>query len=318
MCASLLEEPPFTRPLTPLFSPVGHPAVRVRVSSAIKSSQKRAAPEPTGKPMGVCASPNLTPSGPETVPPANSKIHVIGPFTPQYMEVTDSSTVLRIDNVAWDITPQAVEEYLPPGSLPPDHPQPIHILLNRTDGRTKDYMYIEVVNENAVRRVMKRCQNSYMPGGPLTGGRKRPVTITSVPPHELLNELRPRSAAELNSLLILCHTAVSVPQLAHPTLGIVPPIISMSGAAHYVKSRHGPFYAVMSILSKLQGRTSPAYWDVFFLASGAIKILAQNTSEFSNIERRVTPEECRVKTQDDIVLEKLSSLFHSTFRNFKD
>jgi hypothetical protein len=61
--------------------------------------------------MGVCASPNLTPSGPETVPPAvssgrsrsrqvksslnnpqNSKIHVIGPFTPQYMEVTDSST----------------------------------------------------------------------------------------------------------------------------------------------------------------------------------------------------------------------------------
>ena len=50
-------------------------------------------------------------------------------------------------------------------------------------------MYIEVVNENAVRRVMKRCQNSYMPGGPLTGGRKRPVTITSVPPHELLNEV---------------------------------------------------------------------------------------------------------------------------------
>ena len=62
--------------------------------------------------------------------------------------------VLRIDNVAWvsyilfisaqahgqDITPQIVQDYLPAGVLPADHPSPIHIPLDRTDGRTKDYM----------------------------------------------------------------------------------------------------------------------------------------------------------------------------------
>ena len=125
--------------------------------------------------------------------------------------------VLRIDNVAWvslpdlelaqahgqDITPQIVQDYLPGGVLPVDHPSPIHIPLDRTDGRTKDYMvscifpavgahrqFIEVANEEAARKVLKSRQNSLMPGGPLTGGRKRPVTITSVPPSQLIDEVR--------------------------------------------------------------------------------------------------------------------------------
>jgi hypothetical protein len=39
--------------------------------------------------------------------------------------------------------------------------------------------------------------------------------------------------------------------------------VAPSGLAHFLKSRHGPFYNVMSILTKLRGRDSPAYWDVF-------------------------------------------------------
>lgn len=39
-----------------------------------------------------------------------------------------------------DITPQIVKDYLPAGVLPDGHPAPIHIPLDRTDGRTKDYM----------------------------------------------------------------------------------------------------------------------------------------------------------------------------------
>lgn len=39
-----------------------------------------------------------------------------------------------------DITPAIVQGVLPVESLPHDHPQPIHILLDRFDGRTKDYM----------------------------------------------------------------------------------------------------------------------------------------------------------------------------------
>ena len=32
---------------------------------------------------------------------------------------------------------------------------------------------------------------------------------------------------------------------------------------HFIKSRHGPFCALMSIMSKLGGKESPAYWDIF-------------------------------------------------------
>lgn len=50
---------------------------------------------------------------------------------------------MRIDNVAWDIEPYIVETFLPPDSLPRHHPHPIHICLDRRDGRTKDYLVSE-------------------------------------------------------------------------------------------------------------------------------------------------------------------------------
>jgi hypothetical protein len=50
------------------------------------------------------------------------------------------TVVMRIDNVAWDIEPHIVADFLPPNSLPNDHPHPIHICIDRLDGRTKDYM----------------------------------------------------------------------------------------------------------------------------------------------------------------------------------
>jgi hypothetical protein len=102
---------------------------------------------------------------------------------------------------------------------------------------------------------------------------------------ELMHQLRPRSAAELDSLLNLCVAAVTIPHL--PTLasaikqdeqctsGSNGQTIQkqrqvhdrssgyISGAAHFVKSRHGPFFALMSVLSKLGGRKSPAYWDLY-------------------------------------------------------
>lgn len=50
------------------------------------------------------------------------------------------SVVMRIDNVAWDIEPHIVESFLPPNSLHKNHPHPIHICIDRRDGRTKDYL----------------------------------------------------------------------------------------------------------------------------------------------------------------------------------
>ena len=93
---------------------------------------------------------------------------------------------------------------------------------------------------------------------------------------QLTYQLRPRSAAELTSLLTLCEAATTIPHI--PTLAsALGPCNGgdkirqvhdrsaghISGAAHFVKSRHGPFYALMSVLSKLSGRKSPAYWDLY-------------------------------------------------------
>ena len=76
-------------------------------------------------------------------------------------------------------------------------------------------------------------------------------------------QLRPRSAAELFGLLALCQAAVTCPQLAYPAHPTMTSLEAPTGLAHFVKSRHGPFFNVMSILTKLRGRESPAYWDVF-------------------------------------------------------
>jgi hypothetical protein len=49
-----------------------------------------------------------------------------------------------------------------------------------------------------------------------------------------------------------------------PTLGSSSTsYVAPNGVAHFVKSRHGPFFALMSIMTKLKGQDSPAYWDVF-------------------------------------------------------
>lgn len=120
-----------------------------------------------------------------------------------------------------------------------------------------------------------------MPGGPLTAPRKRAVTITQVHPSELLREvysvpyglglaereqdtdsdyqLRPHSAFELHALLSLCQASVSVQPPSNHTSSYVAP----NGLAHFVKNRHGPFNALMSILSKVKGKESPVYWDLF-------------------------------------------------------
>ncbi|OCF42892.1 hypothetical protein I317_03243 [Kwoniella heveanensis CBS 569] len=196
--------------------------------------------------------------------PAASKENLIIKRFGQYpIPVTKSSAgppiIMRIDNVAWDVTPYIVEKFLPSKTLNQTALQAIHIPINRFDGRTKDYLYIEVDSVEAGQLILKTKQNTFMAGGPITGGKRRPVTITPVSHNELLSELRPHSSQELHSLLQLCQASLGPP----------------TPATRFLKSRHGAFHALMSVMSKLAGKMSPIYWDLFHVASGAIAILAQ-------------------------------------------
>ncbi|WRT66361.1 uncharacterized protein IL334_003316 [Kwoniella shivajii] len=210
----------------------------------------------------------------------------------------NESVVMRIDNIAWDLTPNIVESFLPADTLAEDLAQAIHIPLDRFDGRTKDYMYIEVASLEASRLILQTRQNTYMPGGPLTGGRKRPVTITHVSHAELVSELRPQSSQELHSLLNLCHLA-----LAPPT-----------HASRFLKARHGPFYSLMSTMSKLTGKGSPAYWDLF----RAISMLAQTINRKTYQPPSGDPTmpfsgPGPADEEDQVVLDKLLSMFQRCF-----
>lgn len=217
--------------------------------------------------------------------------------------------VMRIDNVAWDITPAIVEAFLPRNSLSHRTLQPIHILLDRFDGRTKDYLYIEAATPQAAQTILKTCQNTFLSGGALTSGRRRPVTITPVSHSELIEELRPHSAQELHSLLALCQAAID------SNSG------SKQSTSKYIKSRHGPYYALMSTMSKMNGEQSPSYWDMFYVASGAISALSKaitrqayfRSSQGSPARSYPTDAITLVSEEDLLVRNKLLMLFEKCF-----
>lgn len=194
-------------------------------------------------------------------------------------ENSHKTVVMRIDNVAWDIEPHLVESWLPKNTLPIDHPCPVHICINRKDGRTKDYLYFEAASQDAARRVLQKCQNTFMPGGRVTSGRKRPVTVSQVTHSELLREVSPSTKAELTSLLELCEAALSTPppklRVDSSGRGRLHASVGANGKVHYLKYRHAPFHSLMSLMCELRGDPeSPAYWDLFHIASGAIAALA--------------------------------------------
>jgi len=77
---------------------------------------------------------------------------------------------------------------------------------------------------------------------------------------KLNSQLRPESARELHALLALCRASV---ESAAPPVNHTSSFVAPNGVAHFVKNRHGPFIALMSILAKVKGKTSPSYWDLF-------------------------------------------------------
>ncbi|WOO85555.1 uncharacterized protein LOC62_07G009058 [Vanrija pseudolonga] len=166
--------------------------------------------------------------------------------------------------------------------------------------------YIEVTAQAAAKRILQTRQNVPMPGGKATGGRTRAVTISQVTHRELLRELRPGSKTELIWLLELCEAALSTDPAPPPTpLGgrrRHQAAVSTSKRVHYIKYRQSPFHALMSIMCKLRGPESPAYWDVFHVASGAIALLATSLKG-DGPERHADAE----------LLQHLSNLFDTCF-----
>ncbi|PSR71453.1 hypothetical protein PHLCEN_2v12720 [Hermanssonia centrifuga] len=107
------------------------------------------------------------------------------------------SSVLRIDNVPWDITPPAIAAWL-------RHPvERVHVLLDRK-GKTQSHAYAEMVSPDAAKAALRTSQNSVLG----KGKRARGVTVTRSNQEELMRAVS-RSAEHLRVITLM----FSAPQL---------------------------------------------------------------------------------------------------------
>ena len=94
--------------------------------------------------------------------------------------LSDEPTVLRIDNVPWDVTPTMLKDWLGSEMEALCH----HVLVDRRDGRTLSYAYMEV-SPQAMKAILRAKQNSILG----FGKRARAVTITVASQEELMRQV---------------------------------------------------------------------------------------------------------------------------------
>lgn len=94
--------------------------------------------------------------------------------------LSEEPAVLRIDNVPWDVTPTMLRDWLGCEMEALWH----HVLVDRRDGRTLSYAYMEV-SPQAMKAILRAKQNSILG----FGKRARAVTITVASQEELMQQV---------------------------------------------------------------------------------------------------------------------------------
>lgn len=95
---------------------------------------------------------------------------------------SEEACVLRIDNVPWDVTPEMLADWIGDNTTAIHH----HALIDRKDGRTLSYAYMEVTPD-AMKAILRARQNSILG----FGKRARAVTITVSTQEALMREMFP-------------------------------------------------------------------------------------------------------------------------------
>ncbi|KAJ3558259.1 hypothetical protein NM688_g1028 [Phlebia brevispora] len=171
----------------------------------------------------------------------------------------DERSVLRIDNVPWDITPPAIAVWL-------KHPvERVHVLLDKK-GKTLSHAFAEMATPDAARAALRATQNSVLG----KGKRARGVTVTRSNQEELMRALfpswqgnfngsrpslsgldKPRMIATLQHGLI---TESELKSLLH---------LIRSPDSHFLKVPSLPFHSLISILSKFPAdNDSRVFWSI--------------------------------------------------------
>ncbi|THH08174.1 hypothetical protein EW145_g2885 [Phellinidium pouzarii] len=185
-----------------------------------------------------------------------------GPDTPYASCEIEDVTVLRIDNVPWDITPPTLVEFFTPYTA-----VRAHVLLD-PKGKTLSHAYVEVPASDA-RNALRAVQNKSLG----KGRRLRGVTVTMSSQGELMRALFPSWLGGFDG------THPTLDGLDHPsvvrtlengliTLPEIDGLVALmkNPKSHFLKVPTLPFYTLVSILSKF-----PADSDSRVFYSGKLR-----------------------------------------------
>ncbi|KAG9040523.1 hypothetical protein FS837_000512 [Tulasnella sp. UAMH 9824] len=190
--------------------------------------------------------------------------------------------VLRIDNLPWDVTPQMLATWLHPTT-----PFRIHILLERSTGKTLSHCFVELSTLADARTVLRECQNKIIG----SGKRTRAVSVTVSRQEEVMQNIFPNWRASFTSTspsldgldgrqtsevlkagLLSYNELESLLQLMH------------NPESHFLKVPTLPFYALVSILQKFPGsgdESSGLFWSAALRdrVFAAVQILSVRVSQ---------------------------------------
>ncbi|KAI0037140.1 hypothetical protein K488DRAFT_81365 [Vararia minispora EC-137] len=192
-----------------------------------------------------------------------------------------SGTVLRIDNVPWDITPPMMRAWLK------QPVQRVHILLDRK-GKTQSHAFVEMRDEDGARAALRSAQNSVLG----RGKRARGVTVTRASQEELMKALFPTWRGAFEGIRPSVRGLADTEQIAALSAGLLDEgelrallHLIRSPDSHFLKVPSLPFHSLISILEKFPGDDggrqfwTPALRDLLFdVTLSAIKILAADDS----------------------------------------
>ncbi|KAG8882188.1 hypothetical protein FRB97_008597 [Tulasnella sp. 331] len=210
-------------------------------------------------------------------------------------------SVIRIDNLPWDVTPFMLASWL---DLPFIH---IHILLDRNTGKTLSHCLVELSLTHA-RTALRTCQNKLIGDG----RRRRAVSVTMSGQAELMREVFPmwrgsfdgtRPSVQGLDQRRLADT-IAVGLLTGMELDALMKLVETPNS-HFLKVPTLPYHALISILQKFPAALdSRVFWTnalrdrLFSIVQGAVQVLSA----------RVTQEGWDVPLMDELVSAGVSCL----------
>ncbi|KAM0786987.1 hypothetical protein ACM66B_002405 [Microbotryomycetes sp. NB124-2] len=151
--------------------------------------------------------------------------------------------VVRIDNIPWDITASEIEAWLPKNVLPSVDEcfLPIHVLCNRTDGRTLNQCYVEAESIEAA-RILVRLRDGVKLGA-------RPVHLTLCSQGDLLSTLFPTYSPGFAGSGLANAGPAPCPLLMQTELNGLLSLCKLE-STHALKVVERPYLNILSIIHK--------------------------------------------------------------------